>query len=123
MSGNEFRRNAILAQLPDAEFAALRPHLTLERSEIKRPAYEPGKPIADIYFPLTSVYSLVAVTDGRIALEVATIGYEGMVGLPVYLGATSSPKRPFVRFRATPYASVSVISVRRWVATACCMRC
>jgi CRP-like cAMP-binding protein len=95
MSQNDFRRNAILAQLPDAEFAALKPHLQLEQSEMKRPAYEPGKPITDIYFPLTSVYSLVAVVGGQIQIEVATIGHEGMVGLPAYLGATQSPQAAF----------------------------
>jgi CRP-like cAMP-binding protein len=41
------------------------------------------------------VYSLVAVTDGQAQLEVATVGYEGMVGLPVFLGATSSPQSAF----------------------------
>lgn len=91
----DVRRNAILAQLPEPELAELQPHLRLENTEIKRPAYEPGKPITDIYFPLTSVFSLVAVADGQVQLEVATIGYEGMVGLPVYLGATSSPQAAF----------------------------
>ena len=95
MTENTFRRNAILSQLPDAEFAALRPHLQLEHSEMKQPAYEPGKPITDIYFPLNSVFSLVATADGRIQLEVATTGHEGMVGLPVYLGTTSSPQAAF----------------------------
>jgi CRP-like cAMP-binding protein len=95
MTEADFRRNAILAQLPESERAALLPHLRLEQSEIKRAAYEPGRPIADIYFPLTSVFSLVAVTSGQIQLEVATVGYEGMVGLPAYLGATSSPQAAF----------------------------
>ncbi|MBO0864582.1 MAG: Crp/Fnr family transcriptional regulator [Mycobacterium sp.] len=95
MTEDEFRRNAILAQLPDAELAALRPHLTVEHSEIKRAAYEPGKPITEVYFPLTSVYSLVALADGQIRLEVATVGYEGMVGLPVYLGAADTPQAAF----------------------------
>jgi CRP-like cAMP-binding protein len=95
MTADEFRRNAILAQLPDSEYVQLKPHLRLEPSEMKHPAYEPGKPIADIYFPLSSVYSLVAVVDGRVGLEVATIGHEGMVGLPVYLGASSSPQAAF----------------------------
>lgn len=95
MTEEQIQRNAILGQLPEAELAALRPHLRVERSEMKHPAYESGKPITDIYFPLTSVYSIVAVTDGRIALEVATVGHEGMVGLPVYLGATSTPQAAF----------------------------
>jgi CRP-like cAMP-binding protein len=91
----DVRRNAILAQLPESELDELRPHLRLEHSEMKRPAYEPGKPITDLYFPLTSVYSLVATADGQIQIEVATVGHEGMVGLPVYLGATSSPQAAF----------------------------
>lgn len=95
MNRADIQRNAILAELPESEFAALRPHLRLEHSEIKRPAYEPGKPIMDIFFPLTSVYSLVAMADGQIRLEVATIGHEGMVGLPVFLGAISSPQAAF----------------------------
>ncbi|OBI50693.1 hypothetical protein A5707_14895 [Mycobacterium kyorinense] len=95
MTEEEVRRNAILAQLPENEFAQLQGHLRLEQSEVKHSAYEPGKPIADIYFPLTSVYSLVAMADGQIQLEVATVGHEGMVGLPVYLGATSSPQAAF----------------------------
>jgi len=92
---DEFRRNAILAQLPEREFVALRKNLRLERSEMKRTAYEPGKPITDVCFPLSSVYSVVAVADGRVLLEVATVGMEGMVGLPVYLGAASSPQAAF----------------------------
>lgn len=95
MAETEFRRNAILAQLPDAEFAAIRPQLRLEQAEMKRPAYEPEKPITDIFFPLTSVFSLVAVADGHVQLEVATVGHEGMVGLPVYLGAMQSPQAAF----------------------------
>ncbi len=95
MTGNELQRNAILAQLPRSELAALQLHLRVEHTELKRPAYEPGKPITDIWFPLTSVYSVVAVADGRISLEVATVGHEGMVGLPVYLGATTTPQAAF----------------------------
>ncbi|WP_160117994.1 Crp/Fnr family transcriptional regulator [Mycobacterium sp. MFM001] len=110
MNEADVRRNAILAQLPASEFAELRPHLRAEHSQIKRTAYEPGKPINDIYFPLTAVYSLVAMADGQIQLEVATVGHEGMVGLPVYLGASSSPQAAFcqvpgeaVRISATDF--------------------
>lgn len=95
MAETDLQRNSILAQLPEPELARLQPHLQVEHTEIKRPAYEPGKPIVDIYFPLTSVFSLVAVTDGQIQLEVATVGHEGMVGLPAYLGAISSPQAAF----------------------------
>lgn len=95
MDSDALRRNVILGQLPDSEFSRLRPHLQVEDSGMKQVAYEPDEPIDDVYFPISSVFSVVAVTDGRIVLEVATIGSEGMVGLPVYLGASSSPQAAF----------------------------
>lgn len=95
MSNDPFQRNAILAQLPGDEYAGLRPHLQLEDARMKQTAYEPGVPIGSVYFPLSAVYSLVATADGQLAVEVATIGQEGFVGLPVYLGAVSSPQTAF----------------------------
>jgi CRP-like cAMP-binding protein len=41
------------------------------------------------------VYSLVGVADGQASVEVATIGREGMVGLPVFLGQAVSPHAAF----------------------------
>ncbi|MGB3284859.1 Crp/Fnr family transcriptional regulator [Mycolicibacter algericus] len=95
MSDDPFRRNAILGQLPEAEYARLRPVLRLEQAEMKQTAYEPGVAISRLYFPLSAVYSLVGSADGRLAVEVATIGHEGFVGLPVYLGAATSPQTAF----------------------------
>lgn len=95
MSKDPFLRNAILAQLPEDEYAQLRPDLRLEQSEMKQVAYEPGASITRVYFPLSAVYSLVASANGQLAIEVATIGLEGLVGLPVYLGAASSPQTAF----------------------------
>lgn len=95
MSQDPFQRNAILAQLPEDEYALLRPRLQLEHARLKQTAYEPGISITRVYFPLSAVYSLVATTDGQLGVEVATIGHEGFVGLPVYLGAASSPQTAF----------------------------
>ena len=90
----------------------LTPHLHIEQAELRHSAYEPGKPIADIYFPLTSVFSLVAMAEEKIALEVATIGYEGIVGLPVYLGAATSPQAAFCQIPAAT-ARIAVADFRR----------
>jgi CRP-like cAMP-binding protein len=112
MTEDPFRRNAILAQLPDGEYQALKPNLHLEHADLKHSAYEPGTPIADVYFPLSAVFSLVAVSDGHLALEVATIGHEGMVGLPVYLGASSSPQAAFCQVSGDT-ARISVTDFRQ----------
>ncbi len=51
--------------------------------------YEQGKRVRSVVFPLSGVYSLVVVADnGRGPVEIATVGREGFVGLPVFLQAT-----------------------------------
>jgi CRP-like cAMP-binding protein len=89
------RQNAILGALPEPEFAALRDLLEVTEAQVRDQVYEPGTPIADVYFPISAVYSMVGVTDGRVAVEVATIGREGMAGLPVFLGRSASPHAAF----------------------------
>ena len=44
-----------------------------------------GKPISHVYFPETAVVSLVVPIDKRKCVEVAIVGKEGIVGLPVAL--------------------------------------
>jgi CRP-like cAMP-binding protein len=50
--------------------------------------FRENEPIEHVYFPVSGVLSLVSqMEDGR-GVEVATIGNEGMVGLPVFLQAS-----------------------------------
>ncbi len=56
--------------------------------EVKTVLFEPGEPVENVYFPLDGVVSLVtALEDGSI-VEVATIGNEGVVGVPLIAGGT-----------------------------------
>lgn len=95
MTDDDLRRNAILGALPGPEFGRLRPSLKLIDAEIRDQVYEPGKPFSHVYFPISSIYSLVGLADGEAVVEVATIGREGMVGLPVFLGQPTSPHAAF----------------------------
>lgn len=95
MTEHDLRQNAILGALPEAEFDRLRPRLEMIDAEVRDQVYEPGKPITDVYFPVSAVYSLVGLADGKVVVEVATIGREGMVGLPVFLGQAASPHAAF----------------------------
>jgi CRP-like cAMP-binding protein len=94
-SAEALRENAILRQLPDGEFDRFRSLAEVIDAETRQQVYEPGGPITAVYFPLSAVYSLVGVADERIVVEVATVGHEGMVGLPLFLGAASSPHSSF----------------------------
>lgn len=95
MTEDDLRRNAILGALPDREFSRLSPSLELLGAELRDQVYEPDKPFSHVYFPISSVYSLVGHADGEAVVEVATIGREGMVGLPAFLGQPTSPHAAF----------------------------
>jgi len=54
---------------------------------------EPGSRVTHAYFPLGAYMSLAAPVEGAGVLETAMVGNEGMLGIPLALGATSSPLR------------------------------
>jgi CRP-like cAMP-binding protein len=85
---NLLARNRLLAMVPDEERERIAPELELVELDLKQTIYEEGQPIEHVYFPLNGILSLVSqMEDGR-GIEVATIGNEGMAGLPVFLQAT-----------------------------------
>ncbi len=89
------RGNRLLAALRDDERQRLAAHLELVELTLRQLLYEPGKPIEHVYFPIDAVLSVLAVMDDDQAVEVATVGNEGMVGIPVFLGVSVSPGLSF----------------------------
>ena len=93
--------NSLLAAVPRDEYrrllAALEP-VSLTFGEV---LYEPGEVIRHVYFPGSSLVSLLTLADGHLALEVGLIGREGMVGIPLVLGHAVSPVRALVQGTGT----------------------
>lgn len=59
--------------------------------ESRQVLYRPHEPIEDVHFPVTGVASLVSIlADGR-SVEVASIGNEGIVGVPFPPGRRHGP--------------------------------
>ena len=84
-------RNHLLAELPGEEFAMIEPFLEALPVQAGDVVASPGQTIDHAYFPLSGMISVVALFPDGMGAEVATIGNEGMVGLPIFLGADSSP--------------------------------
>ena len=92
--------NSLLAALPRAKYRSLLAGLepsTLKSGEV---LHETGAPIRHVYFPVDCVVSLLAV-EGRQALEVGLVGYEGMVGIPLAFGVGDSSVRALVQASGT----------------------
>jgi CRP-like cAMP-binding protein len=89
-------RNRLLALLLPDELSRLAPDFDVVSLGLKEFLYRENEPIEYVYFPVTGVLSLISQMDDGRGVEVATIGKEGMVGLPVFLQATmTSAQRAF----------------------------
>jgi CRP-like cAMP-binding protein len=91
----ELGRNRLLRQLSDGEGQRLASKLSLVDVKVRDCVYDRGTTIEAVYFPLDAVFSFVALIDDEVVVEVATIGNEGFVGLPVFLGVTTSVHAAF----------------------------
>ncbi|MFZ5890273.1 MAG: Crp/Fnr family transcriptional regulator [Myxococcota bacterium] len=90
--------NDILQQLNAADRAKVDVHLEPVPMAFKETLFEFNKPIKYVYFPTSGVASLVTdMREGGDIVETGTIGREGMVGIPAFLGASRAPGRAFVQ--------------------------
>jgi CRP-like cAMP-binding protein len=78
---------------------SLMPHDAVERlcpdlERIQMPAgqtlCEPGVAMRDFYFPATSIVSMTYMMENGNSAEIALIGREGLVGVPLLLGTANS---------------------------------
>lgn len=84
------RDNAILASLPEDEYVLLAEELEVLGLGWRELLYEVDAVIEYVYFPLDGLASLLMKVDANTQMEVGAIGREGMLGVPVFLGAESS---------------------------------
>jgi CRP-like cAMP-binding protein len=75
--------NRILTALPALERDELFGLVRRVTLPVKTVLFEPGTPIQALYFPTDGVISLVTPLHDGAIVEVATIGNEGIVGVPV----------------------------------------
>jgi len=93
--------NSLLATLPRAHYERLLANLepvTLTYGEV---LYEPWQRIQHVYFPLEALVSLLTQVETNHSLEVGLVGREGMIGIPLALGADRSSNRALVQGSGT----------------------
>lgn len=86
-------RNRILASLPSEQLDRLR--IDAEDLRLKQVLVDVNKPIEKVYFPEDSVVSILGVMSDGTAIETATVGREGMIGIPLFLGTDQTSSQAF----------------------------
>lgn len=94
--------NHVLAALPKAELARLAPHLSLVTLGL-RTSLMNGEPTRYAYFLESGIASVVLPMADGTTVEVGVIGKDGVVGLPILLGADRMPGQTFIQVAATAY--------------------
>ena len=83
--------NRLLTSLPNEVNERLRPHLERIDAPLDMKVYEPYEKIAHVVFPLNAVASIVASTERGETVEVGVVGCEGVAGIEVAFGSSTSP--------------------------------
>src|SRR4051812_42547811 len=91
------RGNQLLALLPEADYRRLLPLLKAVRLRFKQVLYESRGPIDYAYFPTGAVCSALTLMQDGSAIEVATVGREGLIGHSVVGGGKTSPNKVIVQ--------------------------
>jgi CRP-like cAMP-binding protein len=96
-------RNRILASLPADEWERMRDDMERVRLEVREVVFEPNRTIQHVYFPEDAVVSIVGLMEDGSAVETGTVGNEGMVGVPVFLGAMQMAGQAFAQVPGTAW--------------------
>jgi CRP-like cAMP-binding protein len=94
---SESKRNHLLGALTDADRAAWMPQLEAVDMPLGKVLYESGSKLTHVYFPTTSIVSLLYVMENGASAEIAVVGNDGIVGVSLFMGGESTPSRAVVQ--------------------------
>ena len=97
------KQNYLLAALPAADYQRIAPHLELVSMPLSEVLYESGRPLRHVYFPTTSIVSLLYVMEDGASAEIAVVGNEGILGIALFMGGESTPSRAVVQSAGEGY--------------------
>jgi CRP-like cAMP-binding protein len=91
------KQNHLLAALPREEFERLSSQLELVAMPLGEVLYEAGGRLRHVYFPTTSIVSLLYVMADGASAEIAVVGNEGILGISLFMGGETTPSRAVVQ--------------------------
>ena len=97
------KENHLLSVLPEAERARVEPHLVPVEMSLGQVVYESGDRLDHVYFPTTSIVSLLYVMEDGASAEIAIVGNEGIIGIALFMGGETTPNRAVVQSAGRAY--------------------
>jgi len=97
------RQNHLLAALPAIEYERLLGDLEPISMPLGEVLYESGSHLGHVYFPTTSIVSLLYVMEDGASAEIAVVGNEGIIGVALFMGGETTPSRAVVQSAGHAY--------------------
>lgn len=94
---SELVRNRLLAALPREDYERLRPQLQQVSFALGQVVYEFGGHLDYVYFPTTSIVSLLYTMENGTSAEMGLTGNDGVVGIALFMGGGTMPNRAIVQ--------------------------
>lgn len=95
--------NRLLSALPAEEWARISSRLEPIDMPLGAVLYESGSRLRHVYFPTTSIVSLLYVMKDGASAEIAMVGNEGLVGIALFMGGETTPSRAVVQSAGQGY--------------------
>lgn len=90
-------RNQLLAALPEPDWLRWMPMLEPVNLPLGHVLYESGMALTHVYFPTSAIVSLLYVLEDGASAEIAVVGFEGVVGISLFMGGESTTSRAVVQ--------------------------
>ncbi|RPH67016.1 MAG: Crp/Fnr family transcriptional regulator [Burkholderiales bacterium] len=102
-SGHSPHENHLLAALATAVGERIFPALELVPMPLGHVLYESGSELRHVYFPTTSIVSLLYVMLDGASAEIAVVGNDGIIGVALFMGGETMPNRAVVQSAGHAY--------------------
>jgi len=96
-------KNHLLSVLPPEVLERWREKLQLIEMPLGSVLYESGSKPSYAYFPEDSIVSMLFVLENGASAEIAVVGFEGMVGISLFMGGFTTPSRAVIQSAGKTY--------------------
>ena len=103
MTDHNPKQNRLLAALSAADYERLLPELELVPLPLGWVLYESGSQLEYLYFPTSSIVSLLYVMENGASAEIAVAGNDGLIGIALFMGGETTPSRAVVQSAGYAY--------------------
>ena len=95
--------NLLLRALPVDVWQRWKPSMEAVDMPLGQVLYEAGGTLAHVYFPTTAIISLLYMMESGASAEIAVAGFEGLVGISLFMGGESTSSRAVVQSAGSGY--------------------